>query len=294
MKGEIQIFVAEEASNLAMRVACRVAQDLEASGFRLLDAVSPQFDITRKKVGEHDIVAERRVRCGGYTSVELKLRVITNPKKTLRNCREQLRREAAAESKLWATCCLDPAPSQPTGDGHLASSKWAERVVFMVQFSSPDAQSWSQMRCESITNSAHARWTNIFGWEHVTAASPAPEVKRENRETVDSNAVPHKRLAPSARNFEDIWALEAVRKKTRQGKVYASVSDICKEIKMGNATRKRKHLDEWMPKWAASKGWANKSWDVFDEFRFRSGGGLGGVGAIRSVCTEIYDICNQP
>ena len=86
MKGEIQIFVAEEASNLAMRVACRVAQDLEASGFRLLDAVSPQFDVTRKKVGEHDIVAERRVRCGGYTSVELKLRVITHPKKTLRDC----------------------------------------------------------------------------------------------------------------------------------------------------------------------------------------------------------------
>ena len=42
-KGAIQISVDEDASDLAMRVACQVAEDMETSGYRLLHAVRAQF-----------------------------------------------------------------------------------------------------------------------------------------------------------------------------------------------------------------------------------------------------------
>ena len=107
-------------------------------------------------------------------------------------------------------------------------------------------------------------------------------------------ATPKKRPAPATRNLNDIWDLEAVRKKSRRGKVYASVSDICREMETGDATRKKKHLDEWMPKWARKKDWADSSWDNFAEFGSRPGGGFKGVGAIKSVCADIYNICSKP
>ena len=45
-------------------------------------------------------------------------------------------------------------------------------------------------------------------------------------------ATPKKRPAPATRNLNDIWDLEAVRKKSRRGKVYASVSDILPRYKI--------------------------------------------------------------
>lgn len=243
-------------------------------------------------MGEHDVVAERRRRCRGYSSVDVECRVITHPNTTLQTFREQLRREVASESKLCEICCLNPIPKQPGQDERFGCRSWAERLVFMVQFSSPESQSWSKTRCEAIENSPRAQWTNIFGWEGMACSSNASEPVLPFK-TAPPNATPKKRPAPATRNLDDIWNLEAVRKKTRRGKVYASVSDFCREMKTGNANREKKHLDAWMPKWADNNDWANNSWDNFNDFGSRSGGGLGGVGAIKSVCTDIYNICNK-
>ena len=80
---------------------------------------------------------------------------------------------------------------------------------------------------------------------------------------------------------------------SRRGKEHASVSDICTEMKTGDATRKKKHLDEWMPKWGKQKNWANSSWNSFAEFGSRPGGGFKGVGAIKTVCADIHNTCNK-
>ena len=57
-------------------------------------------------------------------------------------------------------------------------------------------------------------------------------------------ATPKKRPAPATRKLNDIWDVEAVRKKSRPRKVYASASDICREMETGDAIRKKKHLHE--------------------------------------------------
>ena len=289
----IQISVDESTSDLAMRVARQLAEDMEASGYRLLDAVRPQFDRNRAKVGEHDIVAERRKQCIGYSSLDLKCRVITHPKTTLETFREQLRKDVALKSKLWHTCCLKPSPKQPGQDAQCGFPFWAERLVYMVQFSSAGAQSWSKTRCEAIANSPRAEWTNIFGWDDVAFSSIASEPPPPVRPT-QSKASAKKRSAPATRKLDDIWASEAVRKKSRRGKTYASVSDLCREMNTGDATRKKKHLDEWMPKWASKQDWADSSWQHFAEFGSSVGGGNRGVGAIKSVCIDIYNMCNKP
>ena len=98
-------------------------------------------------------------------------------------------------------------------------------------------------------------------------------------------ATPKKRPAPATRNLNDIWDLEAVRKKSRRGKVYASVSDICREMETGDAIRKKKHLDEWMPTWASKRDWADSSWDNFAKF--------GRALAVDSKELELLSQCAQ-
>ena len=76
--------------------------------------------------------------------------------------------------------------------------------------------------------------------------------------------------------------------------VYANVSDLHREMKTGDAKRKKKHLNEWMPKWASKQDWADSSWDNFAEFGSSAGGGNKAVGATKSVCTDVYNMCNKP
>ena len=111
-------------------------------------------------------------------------------------------------------------------------------LVFMVQCSSAEAKSWSKTRCEVIANSPGAQWTSIFGWEGVACSNNSSEPPRPFQLT-QPKAAAKKRPAPATRNFNEIWNSEGVRKKTRRGKVYASVSDICAEMKTGDATRKK-------------------------------------------------------
>ena len=60
----------------------------------------------------------------------------------------------------------------------------------------------------------------------------------------------------------------------------------------GDAKRKRKHLDEWMPKFAKRFHWSANAWDYFAEFRSSRGGGLRGVDAQKSACRDIRNVCD--
>ena len=168
MDSEILVDVPREASALAIRVALQAVEDLESAGYRAGDAIRPHFDASRKKVGEHDIVAERRSilprRQKGFSSVDLKIRVITHPHRSLQTFRLQLRKRVAEESKLWAACCAQPRAGQQRSDGWYVE-KWAERLVLMVQFSNPDASEWQILRCESIANTKGASWVTLLGWD---------------------------------------------------------------------------------------------------------------------------------
>lgn len=76
-------------SQLALRVAHAAVSLCERNGFRVLDAVVPQYD-GDTLVSEHDLVCERTGYCTGLSSVEVKLRQRKSTKLTLPTVRRQV------------------------------------------------------------------------------------------------------------------------------------------------------------------------------------------------------------
>ena len=313
-KAESHILVAvpREASDLAKRIARQSVEALESSGFRVLDAIRPQFDAGRNKAGEHDIVGERRdIPCGrrgGLSSVDLKVRVITHPHLKLQEFRNQLRRSVAERSKLWAACCA-PQPEGLVRGGGRSQECWAERLVLMVQLRSPDATDWDMMRCEAIANAKGATWAPLFGWGvavkpegtrargAVTAAEPAAAQALAPLRVLPPG-VSRKRPAAAAfvepPSLETIWNSPSFRKTTYRRQEYGSVSGLCTHMNTGDSMRKKNHVNVWVPKWADSFGWPGGAWKSVAELGSKAGGGSQGAGATFSACQDIFNQCNRP
>ena len=174
-------------------------------------------------------------------------------------------------------------------------------LVLMVQFSNPDASEWQILRCESIANAKGASWVTLFGWDEPstsesikTVGSVAPPASVASQASRPLPCPPPATIRKrSSRSLETIWDLPETRKKSRRGQEYISVSDLCTGMDTGDSLRKKKHLNEWMPKWANTFGWANSAWGSFVEFRSRSGGGIEGAGATFSACQDICKLCNR-
>ncbi len=164
-------------SALSLRVARAVALLVERHGFRAIDAVVPQKSAVAARVGrvgEHDLVCERRAGARGLSSVEVKLRQVSVSGR-LPVVRRQVQQEAWA---MWPDTKAD------------TQRAWAERLCVLLvcgpgnSFSLGD---WSDAYGEAIPASAEEcqpeMWMPVWGWAcALTAASDARALATTRRQ----------------------------------------------------------------------------------------------------------------
>jgi hypothetical protein len=155
-------------SELALRVACGVVTLVEDKGYRILDALVPQFDEAGRLVGVRDLVCEKRRRAAGLTSLKVKLRLLFSSKTTVK-ARRQIQ---TLSWKLW--------PAAKADSEHV----WAERICLLLRWGQSNAMyvddSWAQAYAEAVSieteEDAPESWGVIWGWEKPL---PSAEQKKE-------------------------------------------------------------------------------------------------------------------
>jgi hypothetical protein len=277
-KATAEVLVDRTMATRALRIALAIAERLERFGFRVLDAVVPEYDRTKLSVGEHDLIGDRK-GLPGKSSLEIKLRTIQK-RHYVETVRKQVRAEAyhGTSKRFWKTAIEKP------------QHEWAERVVVMVIFASPLAEAFDIV-CETLPAAAEPNaknWIPLFGWETVTVPKASPRTR----------PVPAAATAGSAdgpadrqrkRKIDELYS--KLRQHTIHEQVMGSVSDFLNEMaKEGKSAAKRAKptVGEKMPRWKKRFAWPAYSYVKSPKFRSTTGGGKEGYGATKAALSDIY------
>lgn len=275
-KTKVEVSVPREQAERALRIAFAICVRLEKFGFRLLDAVVAELDTKKQKVGEHDLIGERKGQ-KGKSSLEIKLRTIEKDS-FIDTVRKQVQSLAfyGPSKRFW--------PTAVAKNNH----PWAERVVVLVIFRDPLADDF-EICCEALPAHAQCKpenWQALFGWERTLAPKraaaprtppPAASATQSRSSTADRSR---------KRKFEEIYA--SIRKHTLYHTEMGSVSDLLGEMKTAKAKRAKPTIGERIGGWAKVFGWAAHSWARSPHFRSRTGGGSQGLGASRAALDDIH------
>ena len=272
----------------ALRIARAIAERLGRFGFRLLDAIVPEYDSWKVSVGEHDLIGDRK-GLTGKSSVEVKLRTIQKDH-YVETVRKQVRAEAyhGTSKRFWTTAIEKP------------QHEWAERVVVMVVFASPLAETFDIV-CEALPAASlptAANWSPLFGWPSVKPPAPAPPTrvvaavpKGSPRTRPAATASSADGLADRQRKRKIDELYSKVRRYTVHEQEMGSVSDFLNGMaKDGKSAAKRAKptLGEKMPRWKARFTWPAYSYVKSPKFRSLTGGGKEGYGATKAAPSDMY------
>ena len=293
---EAEVKVPRPDVERALNVARIIAERLEKFGFRIFDAVVPELNGSRKSVGDHDLLAERR-RMRGRSSIEIKLRTITKDR-YIETVRKQVRHLSYhGRSKVfWTTAISKP------------NHKWVERVVVLAIFPTPLSDHF-EIRCEALPAMAEYKpenWQVLFGWEPPlpmprpapkAAAAPAAQAKAAAR-TRPATAAPAaasgtNSVAERARKRKFEHDFTKIRKQVTAYGVMGSVSDLLTQMETPAAKRAKPTVGEKLPRWSRTWSWPANSWGQWAAFRARTGGGLKGFGASKAALDDIHKFLSE-
>jgi hypothetical protein len=269
-------------SELALRVARAVVSLVERHGFRVLDAVVPQKSAVAARVGrvgEHDLVCERRAGARGLSSVEVKLRQV-NVSGRLPVVRRQVQLEAWA---MWPDTKAD------------TQRAWAERLCVLLVWGPGNSFSlgdWSDAYGEAIPASAEEcqpeMWMPVWGWAGaLPAASDARALATTSARVRAAQKVEAKAKADKKKAFDRAYA--QCRTVVKHGREMRSVSDLLNGVRTDRARRVRPTIGEKLGVWQRKWQWPPRSYDTDARAASRSGGGSYGYVATKPALSDIHE-----
>ena len=285
MKSPLLVALTREDSRLALRVAEQIVTLVESKGYRILDAIQPQKDANNKKVGEHDLVCEKRGQTGsdrGLSSMEIKLRAAS----TMEVLTKERKRIQKLGYKLWPWM-------KEESDG-----RWRDRVVVLLRWTKVQdefnlACSYDSSYAESVSRVSQD-WEPQWGWaskletESAKALRKASEAKAKAKAAKAAEVEATKKVRANLA-FDKKW--RGCRKTTMHRKEMGSISDVLKDINTAQCKKVRPNINQRLPVWTRKWKWPRHSWsqDTTGKCASKTGGGRGGYVATYEAMRHIFD-----
>lgn len=281
-RSSVELELTPDDANLAFRVAHGVVDLIENAGSRIFDAIVPQLNKARKRVGEHDLKCEEKGG-SGIESWEVKLRNVVSGK-LLPKVRKQIQE---LSWKLWPAAQEDP------------DTNWTKRVCLLLRWQDSDRQmtvseNWVASYAESIPGTAESnspdQWKPLWGWKASMQSAAAKKAKAKAKVLAKNRLQAQaKAKAQALKEFDCLWV--KCRRVVISAKEMRSVSDMLIRVKTAKSTRIKPNLHQRLPSYAKKWSWPAMSFaqDESSKCGSTTGGGRQGWVATYKAMHDIFE-----